>query len=475
MLVITPMTVHAQTRASFRAASVGQNLYATVADAVAAADGQTVKLLADSQETVSVTGDLHLDLNGYILAGLTVTNGTLYGMDSTTDDYDCADGYGEIRTFAGNYEVVSDFGSDITLKRYLAMDDNGILSFHRVYVGITHSSLKPANEAVGYKAVYAADQAVTARLHKTEAFGYQLRLDQYPPVQRWKTMAEFVSEKVVSLRVEDYDSENYGEAPLYAMAQLKLTNGTIVASHETVNTLRQMVEDVNDTVEDYTQEQLAALADWIRSCDTMLSWRVENILNPPLPTYTVKFINYNGRLLETQTVRQGQDATLPADPVKSGATFLGWSGNYANVQQDSFVRAVYSDEKNVIIAHSLTADPGGTVTVLFEITGQVKTCCFDFDIFYDPNLQIVSYDDDLDLDVIYNKNAFENGCSLNFTAATDRTKQRDILEITFQVSESAEGMLPINMVMNSIKELSDKTQYADSSYVLVNGCVIVQE
>ena len=472
-MMLAPMTVFAQTRAAFYAASVGQVQYATVSEAVAAAKGQTVKLLADSRENVNVTGDLYLDLNGYILTGLTVTDGTLYGMDSTTDDYDCVDGYGEIRSFAGSYETVTAVGSGTALKRYLTVNDQGMLSFHRVYVGITHSSLKPANTAVGYQAVFAADQAVTARLHRTEAFGYELQLDQYPPVQRWKSAGEFVSEKTVSLRVQNYDSQNYGEAPLAAWVQLKLSDGTTVTSSGTVNTLREMIETVNDTVTDFSREQLDALAVWSRSCDTMMTWRVENILNPPTQTYTVKFINYNGKLLETQTVNAGEDAQLPANPTKSGATFLGWSGNYANVQQDGYVRAVFSDEKNVIIARSATAKPGGTVAVLFEITGQVKTCCFDFDFFYDPNLQIVSYDDDLDLDIIFNKTAFENGCSLNFTAATDRTKQRDILEVTFRVSQEAEGMLPITLVMNSIKELNSKNTYSDTGYVLVNGCITV--
>lgn len=193
----------------------------------------------------------------------------------------------------------------------------------------------------------------------------------------------------------------------------------------------------------------------------------------PVQTYTVKFVNYNGQLLETQTVDAGGDAKLPANPTKSGCTFLGWTGNYANVKKDEIVRAVYSDEKNVIRVHSATAGPGGTVTVLVEITGQVKTCCFDFDIFYDPDLELVSFNNDLDLDVIFNKTAYENGSALNFAATADKTKQRDIVEITFRVNGTAGDKLPITLVMDSIKELDSKDKYVDTKYVLINGCISV--
>ena len=90
-LVMTALLAFPVSAETEYAAKVGDTGYATVAQAVAAANGETVTLLADSAETVTVSGDLYLDLNGHTLAGLTVENGTLYGMDCTTDDYDCCD------------------------------------------------------------------------------------------------------------------------------------------------------------------------------------------------------------------------------------------------------------------------------------------------------------------------------------------------------------------------------------------------
>ena len=305
-LSVTMISAAVQAKAATYVASVGQSKYTTVAQAVEQAQGQTVTLLANSQEAVSAAGDVYLDLNGYSLAELTVTDGTLYGMDSSTDDYDCANGYGKIQFLRGSYETLNSTGSDSARKRYLAVEDNGSVSFHRIYVGITHSSVIPDRHAVGYKALFAADQVVAERLHETEAFGYQLQLNAYRPVQRWKPAGQFVSQKDVTLRIQNYDSANYGEGSLKAFAQVKLADGTVITSSETVNTLRRMVETVNATYADYSREKLDALATWIRTCDTMMSWQVENILNPPAQTFTVKFINYNGKILETQTVPQGQ-------------------------------------------------------------------------------------------------------------------------------------------------------------------------
>ena len=190
-------------------------------------------------------------------------------------------------------------------------------------------------------------------------------------------------------------------------------------------------------------------------------------------TYTVTFVDYNGTVLATETVDSGADATPPANPSKSGASFLGWTGNYANVTKNETVRAVYSDEKNVIIAHSVRGNAGGTVSVLFEIVGNVKVCGFDFGLFYDAGLEIVSFDNDLDLDVVFNQAAYENGALLNYSGTSDKTKPREIIMITFRISNSASGKLPIKLVMNSIKELDSNDNYIDTEYVLVNGVVTV--
>ena len=48
----------------------------------------------------------------------------------------------------------------------------------------------------------------------------------------------------------------------------------------------------------------------------------ESIVSPA--TYTVTFKNWNGATIATQIVEQGNTATVPADPARTGYTFTGW-------------------------------------------------------------------------------------------------------------------------------------------------------
>ena len=62
--------------------------------------------------------------------------------------------------------------------------------------------------------------------------------------------------------------------------------------------------------------------------------------------YTVTFIDWNGQTLKTEQVESGKDATPPADPVREGYTFIGWDGNYTNVQSNLIITAQYSLNKD---------------------------------------------------------------------------------------------------------------------------------
>ncbi len=57
--------------------------------------------------------------------------------------------------------------------------------------------------------------------------------------------------------------------------------------------------------------------------------------------YTVWFVDWNGTILKTETVEEGGSATPPADPEREGWTFIGWSGSYENVTEDTILVAQY--------------------------------------------------------------------------------------------------------------------------------------
>jgi uncharacterized repeat protein (TIGR02543 family) len=57
--------------------------------------------------------------------------------------------------------------------------------------------------------------------------------------------------------------------------------------------------------------------------------------------YNVTFQDYDGTVLDTQNVLYGDDATAPSDPVREGYTFKGWDVDFTNVTQSLMVTAEY--------------------------------------------------------------------------------------------------------------------------------------
>ncbi len=59
-------------------------------------------------------------------------------------------------------------------------------------------------------------------------------------------------------------------------------------------------------------------------------------------TYTVKFVDHGGNVLSTQTVNWNTAATAPANPTRTGHKFIGWDKAFANVTSDLTVTARYA-------------------------------------------------------------------------------------------------------------------------------------
>jgi len=86
-----------------------------------------------------------------------------------------------------------------------------------------------------------------------------------------------VSLQPITLRINDFDVEHYGETDLSAQVYLVLNGQTVYSSSYTTS-LRDMVENVNENVESYTQIQLDALAAWLARFSVVSGWKTDNIL-----------------------------------------------------------------------------------------------------------------------------------------------------------------------------------------------------
>lgn len=92
-----------------------------------------------------------------------------------------------------------------------------------------------------------------------------------------------------------------------------------------------------------------------------------------IKTYTVRFLDWNGTVLDTQTINHGSNATPPPNPTRNGYTFSGWSGSYTNVTADVDIIAQYTQNssggddtsvKNIKIGNS-------TISKLYLGTSQI--------------------------------------------------------------------------------------------------------
>lgn len=65
---------------------------------------------------------------------------------------------------------------------------------------------------------------------------------------------------------------------------------------------------------------------------------------------TVRFIDWDGTLLKTETVAYGNGATPPTVPIRSGYSFFGWNISYDYITEDTEVQALYRAERNGNVA-----------------------------------------------------------------------------------------------------------------------------
>ncbi len=73
-------------------------------------------------------------------------------------------------------------------------------------------------------------------------------------------------------------------------------------------------------------------------------------IKSPKPEYTVTYIDWDGTVLETQTVTDGENAVLPqTNPTREGYDFICWNNTATNVKDDMTVSPVYRIKEYTVV------------------------------------------------------------------------------------------------------------------------------
>ena len=262
------------------------------------ASGDVIVLHADinGEQALTVTKDVYLDLNGYdINCPIDVTGGTLYCMDSRTDDYTVADGVygkltGQITGKVAGVPVEAECAED----GYLAVSEGDGVSFHRVNLQLYAASLRAENVGVYLKSHFAGDQLVA---EKVLDFGVALSVYETPDEKNLAGLCDASVFTGFQAGANDSNStllfnimkkgneaeinERNSHMPIYGRAYIRTEEGYLFGSARQ-STLKQLVEAAASDNEgcwpSYSDAQKAEAVSLYRSYAQILrKWDVKNI------------------------------------------------------------------------------------------------------------------------------------------------------------------------------------------------------
>jgi hypothetical protein len=83
-------------------------------------------------------------------------------------------------------------------------------------------------------------------------------------------------------------------------------------------------------------------------------------------TYTVTFKDYDGTVLNTQVVNYGCGAAAPTDPIRKGYTFTGWDKSFNKITSDTVVTATYKVNSYNVTFKDYDGTVLNTESVIYE-------------------------------------------------------------------------------------------------------------
>ena len=322
--------------------STGATGYETLQEAINACTDGYVKLLKSTTEAVSVTKDLYIDLNGQSAVFTLAEGVTVYGFDSQTDDYTVSDGkYGKLTATGGKVTGLpldSAFAED----NYLAVNESGAYSFHRVKLQIYAMSLRPAQAGLYYKSHFLADEKAAAQIG---TYGVALSVVGAPTISNLETQCKYsmfsgfesgpvgnlgnASSTLLKGILKESNSEAKNtrnlSIPVYGRAYAKTADGQVLLGQTAERSLEQQLKSVDSIWESLSDMQVSAAIEMYKKYPLLEKLELTNLANAAATeskgTLKVLSLGHSHGLDGTALLYEVLDAELTDQEVIVGALY----------------------------------------------------------------------------------------------------------------------------------------------------------
>ena len=82
-------------------------------------------------------------------------------------------------------------------------------------------------------------------------------------------------------------------------------------------------------------------AEYLEAYQNAIWWDDFKEIRAIVSNWDVEFVDWDGTVLATMKVPNGEAATAPADPTREGYTFIGWDKDFRSVTEDMTITALY--------------------------------------------------------------------------------------------------------------------------------------
>lgn len=239
-------------------------------------DNGVIQLQADA-DSLTFDKDTYLDLNGYDVENVTVTAGTLYVMDSQTDDYSVADGvYGKIVNSTGAVQAADG---------YLKVTQGEGTSFHCLTLNIDAMTLRPDVAGVYYNSTIAGDEVVASQV---QTYGVALSVFEDMRNSGCSVYHNFTAgannntkgtllKNVMKTDLTDEKNGQRAQMPVYGRAYIKTADGYIFGETVCRDTKTQ-IELANDGWEELNKTQKDGARELYETYENVVKdWSVSNM------------------------------------------------------------------------------------------------------------------------------------------------------------------------------------------------------